>query len=243
MGEGNKVEGAQLQPSSNQQTSTIFGNSLGGQVMLSLAGACQYFDESTERLNIEAKKLSATMVTNVIYTYELAARRSYQASYNLSTLLRRIERKTRNGGFFSTSVTHSIIEDEQDSDWFTINFSLNTGDFDYSPEEQHQITREIKQELLDKAMRQFAVLSSGPAIPPPLPDLVPSGARVAANELGKCWHWGCQVASATLGVADSIWGKNSATANFHRNNAAWAHESVNGIQFVNRSGSLGFKAE
>jgi hypothetical protein len=43
-----------------------------------------------------------------------------------------------------------------------------------------------------------------------------------------------------LGIMDSIWGNSEAVSNFHDNNNVWAHEIINGIQFVERSGSLTF---
>lgn len=158
-------------------------------------------------------------------------------------MLHRVEEKTKRGGLFSTSAAHSIIDDADSSDWFSITFSGNSSDFQYSPEEQNQITQAVKRELFDKAMQQFAILNAGSAIPPSVPEFVDSGAAVGASELRKCWHKYCQIASSILGVADSIWGNSTATAKFHQNNSTWVTEQVNGVQFVSRTGSLSFRPE
>jgi hypothetical protein len=243
MGNGQEVIGAQLEASAPTQATVIFGNSVSGQIVLTLVGACPYFDDIEDRTNVDIDDLTATMVNNLVYTYELAVRRSYTARYNLSELLRKIEQKSKRGGFFSTKSAHSIIEDNDSSEWFIIDFGGNTSEFKYSKEEQRQIARELKQELMDKAMRQFSILNAGSAVPPSVPDFVESGAQTSAWELRRCWHLYCQVGSAVIGIGQSIWGRSNAVANFYHNNSSWATEQVNGIQFINRSETLSFKRE
>jgi hypothetical protein len=243
MANGQEVVGAQLEASAPTQASVVFGNSVSGQIVLTLIGACPYFHNTEDRTSVDIDDLTATMVTNLVYTYELAVRRSYIARYNLSELLHKIEQKSKRGGFFSTKSAHSIIEDNDSAEWFVIQFGGNTSEFEYSKEEQREIARELKQELMDKAMRQFSILNAGSAIPPSVPDFIESGAQTSAKELRKCWHLYCQVASSIIGVGHSIWGRSSAVANFYHNNGSWATEQVNGIQFINRSETLSFRRE
>ena len=87
-------------------------------------------------------------------------------------MLRKVEQKTKKGGLFSTSAAHSIIDDADSNDWFSITFSGNSSDFQYTPEEQKQITQDVKRELFDKAMRQFAILNAGSATPPAVPEFI-----------------------------------------------------------------------
>lgn len=243
MGMGEKVDGVQSAPSGTHGASIVFGNSISGQIVLTLAGACPYFNGIGDRSNVNINDLAKTVVANLIYTHELAVRRSYTATYNLSELLNKIEQKTQRGGLFSTASTHSLIEDNDSSSWFSIKFNSNSSEFNYSDEEQKEITRELKEELMDKAMMQFAILYAGSATPPAVPDFVESGATLASRELRRCWHYYCQAASAVLGVANSIFGRSNAVANFHRNNNSWSSDHVNGIQFVDRSGTLTFRPE
>jgi hypothetical protein len=243
MPDGNSVNGPQLKPSNSSVPSTVFGNSLSGQIVLTLAGACAYFQNLENRSSAPLRELNSIAVSNLIYSYEVAARRSYEATYNLSNLLQKIERQTKKGGFFITSNAHALIENGDATDWFSINFNASNSNFNYSAAEQQEITRNIKKELLDKAIKQFAILNAGDATEPILPDFLESGASVASNALRKCHHYYCQVGSIVLGTANSIWGKSDAVSNFRNNNRSWATERVNGIEFVNYSGSLTFKAQ
>lgn len=243
MGRGDKVASAQIEPSGNNGASIVFGNSISGQIVLTLAGACPYFDGIGDRTSVNINDLTKTVVANLIYTYELAVRRSYTATYNLSELLKKIEQKTQRGGFFSTSSAHSILNDNDSTAWFSIRFDANTSEFNHTEEEQKKLTRELKQELMDKAMSQFAILNAGSASAPPVPEFTDSGAATAAGALRSCWHHYCQAASAIIGVSNSIFGRSNAAANFHRNNSAWVTEHINGLQFVSRSSTLTFKQE
>lgn len=243
IGAGGKVDGAQSEPSGTNGASIVFGNSISGQIVLTLAGACPYFNDIGNRTNVNINDLAKTVIANLIYTHELAVRRSYTATYNLSELLNKIERKSQRGGFFSTSSAHSIVEENDSTSWFSVKFDSNGSEFNYSNEEQKTITRELKEELMDKAMMQFAILYAGSATPPPVPNFITSGATVASSALRRCWHYYCQAASAFIGTASSIFGRSNAVANFHRNNSSWSTDHVNGIQFVTRSGTLTFRPE
>jgi hypothetical protein len=243
IGTGEKVDGASLLPSSLNEGGIAFGDSISGEIKLSLVGACPYVDEIEKNNKIDSRRLSAYMTANLIYSYEMAARRGYTARYNLSNLLRKIETKSKRGGFFSTQALHSIAENGYSGDWFSITFDSNASEFQYTPQEQSALTTTIKRELIDKAMAQFAVLNAGQATVPQVPELLGNGAHRSSKELRKCFHHFCQVGSAVLGVMDSIWGNSAATASFHRNNNVWVVDRVSGIQFVKRSSGLSFKPD
>lgn len=241
MGSGGKIETAQSSPSPYNQANIIFGDGISGQIVLTLAGACPYFDGIDERSNVDLNELSQLITANLIYSFEIATRRSYTATYNLSSLLQKVEKKAKRGGLFSTSSSHSILHDNYSSDWFSIKFDANSSEFNHTPEEQKQITQTVKEELFDKAIRQFSILNAGTSVPPAVPQYEMSGAANASARLAKCLHLYCQAGSIILGIGNSIWGKSEAVANFHSNNRTWVTEQVNGIQFVSQSGSLAFE--
>jgi hypothetical protein len=193
---GQKVTNVQIYPSIDEGASIIFSNSIAGQIVLNLLGACPYFDGIHDRTSIDPSELANHMIANLAYSYELAARRGYNASYNLSNLLSRIEEKTKTGGLFSTSHAHVLIESQESNDWFKIDFSNNTADFQYTVDEQVQITKTVKAELFDKALKQFAILNAGTPIAPPIPQYIESGASKSAQELRSCHHYYCQAGSA-----------------------------------------------
>lgn len=242
MGNGEKVAEAQTTPSSPTNASLIFSNSMGGQVVLTLAGACPYMGRRDDQ-HYDIGGITSHMIANLVYFYELVTRRSYTAHYNLSKMLRKIEEKSRKGGIFSTSETHRILSDNDASDWFVIKFDANNSEYNYSREEQAQITRDVKYEIMDRAYARFAALYTGSPLPPPTPNFVESGASRAERELRRCLHWFCQASSAVIGVSNSIWGRNNAALNFHNNNNVWTTEQITGVQFVQRAGSLTFRNE
>jgi hypothetical protein len=240
MGEGQQVKRAQ--PNASTAAASInFGDSASGQIVLNLAGACPYFNGIEERTSINIDELTAYMDTRLTYTYELAARRGYSAIYNLSALLSRIENKAKRGGLFSTMNINALIDEANSNDWFNIQFNGNTGEYQYTQDEQNIIKKDIKREIADKAMRQFSILNAGSASPASTPDFLETGAGIAAQELRKCWHFYCQASSAVLGIANGLWGHSQATANFHKNNSSWVTEHVRGLQFVDRTSSVAFK--
>jgi hypothetical protein len=243
MPKGQKVSDAQIFPSDSSGSSVLFSNSVSGQITFTLAGACPYFDGINERSNIPFSELSATTISNLIYSYEIGVRRSYTASYNLSKFLKKVENESKKGGLFSTSHIHSMVENANSNDWFSISFDANSSEYQYSIAEQTEIKNSVKQELADKAIKQFAILNAGQSNVPPTLNNLRSGVDTAAQDLRKCKLYYCQVGSAILGIADSIWGNSSAAANFHQNNNVWATEKVEGHQFVDFSGTLTFKAE
>ena len=79
MGQGEKVDGISSETLGSSGASIAFGNSISGQIVLNLAGACPYFDGIGVPTNVNMNDLTTMAITNLIYTYEVAVRRSYQA--------------------------------------------------------------------------------------------------------------------------------------------------------------------
>lgn len=79
MGAGQKVNGPQLEPSLPTQASITFGNGVSGQIALTLAGACPYFDGIDDRTSININELTSYMTANLVYSFDVAARRAYVA--------------------------------------------------------------------------------------------------------------------------------------------------------------------
>jgi hypothetical protein len=236
-----KAEQTQL----STPASVDFSNSVSGQIVLSLVGACPYFESAyATRTGINLQELAAYLVANVTYQYEAFARRGYEAKYNLNNFYKRVETKRKKGGFFSSKVIHSIVEEGDSKDWFEIKFDApTTGEFQYSAEEQAAISREVKADLIDRAMRQFAFLAGGAATPPGVPVVMPTGASSASRALGKCPYFYCQAASLGLGVLDSIFGRSTAVSSFERHNDVWTKDVVRGAKVVTRATTSTFSPE
>jgi hypothetical protein len=222
-----------------------FGTSISGQIAFSLSGACEYFPNGGDpnKTDINAKDFAAHLVGNVVYTYEVAARRGYTAHYNLSNFVSRIEKNTKKGGWFSTKNIHSVIEDNNSSDWLKIEFKGDSSEFQYTDQEQKDLARDVKTSLIDRAMRNLGSINGLNSTPPPLPpEPGPSGVGVAAANLrrGCWWNYWCLAASYTLGTLDSIFGSKSSVSNFKKSNNVWVTDEVSGIQILDRHSGLTF---
>lgn len=211
--------------------------SLSGKVKLNLNGACVYYTNvNTPAPGADIQNISANISLNVNYTYQAKQTRSFTAKYNFYNMFSRIEKKSTSGGWFSTSSVHSVVEDKNSSDWFDLKFD---GDYVYSKEEQEEIKREERALLIDRALRQFAMMNAG-STPPGLVSPPTSGVMYAANSLGRCYHYYCQIGSFVLGTIGSIFGNSNAVAAFKSRTNIWVVDKVSEFQIIDRSGSLTF---
>lgn len=227
-----------------------FGTSLSGQVILSLLGACPYFPQGVDtspgaQSEIDLDQLSANMVANVEYSYELKARRGYTATYNLSSWASRIEKKVKKGGFLSSKSIHEVVTDQDSSDWFDIEFDQTSGQFGYSPAEQTRLQTEVQGQLTERALKLIAVQDGTLSGAPSSATLTPTGAGAAAGYLSRgCgfWVW-CRVGGFFLGTLDSLFGRSTALSTFKKNNEATVTDRVSQVTVIDASGSITFAPE
>lgn len=208
-----------------------------GNVKLNLLGACVYYTNvNVPAPGSDIQNISANISLNVNYTYQAKQTRSFTAKYNFYNMFSRIEKKSTSGGWFSTSSVHSVVEDRNSNDWFDLKFD---GDYVYTKDEQEEIKREERALLIDRALRQFAMMNAG-STPPGLVSPPTSGVMYAANSLGKCYHYYCQIGSFVLGTVGSIFGSSNAVATFKGKTNIWVEDKVTEFQIIDRSGSLTF---
>jgi hypothetical protein len=232
----------QLDPSI--QYEGVFGDSVSAQVNVSLMGACPFYPTGLAGgVQGDLNDLTAEVAMNAFYSYDLAVRRGYEASYNLAMWAKRVETIKKKGGFFSSKTLHEIVEDSSSSDWFSIKFTGNSG-FTYTTAEQARITREVKGQLQERALLllaiQMNVLPSGakPGTIPPQPTGAGTAAAYLMNGCGY-WSW-CLAGSFVLGVLDSIFGSSTAVSSFEKSNNVWVKEVVSGIAFNEQAGAMSY---
>jgi hypothetical protein len=223
-----------------------FGTSVSGQLALSLNGACPYFEAGVDvnKTAVDFPGFTAHLIGNLDYTYEMAARRGYTARYNLSNMVSRFEKKSKSGGWFSSRSAHEVVEDNSSSDWFEINFDADASEFQYTAQEQSDITKDVKAGLIDRALKNMAAINGLNSTPPPAPAMPgATGVGVAAVSLRKTCYWNyyCLGASFVLSSLDSIFGSTSAVSNFKKSNSVWVEDKVRGIQILDRNGALTFR--
>jgi hypothetical protein len=233
--------------SSDTRYEDVFGDSIGAQINVSLMGACPFYPNGIAGGIVgDISDLTAEIAMNAHYTFELQVRRGYTARYNMFNWASRVERVTKKGGFFSSKTLREVVESSSSSDWFDITFNASSGAFNYSPEEQERITKEVKGQLQERGLlliaRQMSILPGSAATPP---SLQPTGAGAAAAYLMHgCgfWSW-CRVGSFVLGTLNSIFGSSTAVADFKKSNNVWVTESVNGVSFLEQGGALTFQKQ
>jgi hypothetical protein len=218
-----------------------FGN-VSGQVTLGLTGACVFFNDVNKPIpNTDINHVAANLVLNVNYIYELLAHRSYQASFNMYNFYQRIESQTQHGGWFSSYSVHSIVEDHNASDWFSIKIDNDpvTGAA-YTREEQDQIAEEERASLADRALKMFAA---------PTPGSTPPDLRVPIGSMGSiygittwsaCPFYYCQFGGFVIGILNSIYGNSYAASEFQTKTNIWARDEVNGAIVVERANRMTF---
>lgn len=239
IGKGDKVEPAATAPSPTLDGGVI--QSVSGQVVLTLNGACPFFKSPTEPAkNISMNNLAAYLVLNTTFSYEVAAKRGYKAEYHLSQLMSRFERKAKKGGFFSSKTVHEVIEDNQSDDWFKFKAYSEDSQYAYTDQQEQELKNTVKAELIDRALKQVAVFNSGGVMAPGLIAPGRNGAQATSAALRQCPLWYCQAGSLVFGVLDSIFGRSEAVSNFRRNNNVWITEDVSGVRMVNRAATVTF---
>ncbi|WGL60420.1 hypothetical protein QEJ31_02220 [Pigmentibacter sp. JX0631] len=218
---------------------TVFGSS-SGIVRLNLLGACKYFDDVNKPIpGKDINDISDNLILRANYTFQLKAHRSFTATYNLFNMFSRIEKASSSRGWFSTASVHSIIEDNKSEDWFRIKFDGNAAEFGYTPQEQKEIEIDEKTLLVDRALRQFAMINAGSTPPGLMPPPV-SGIMYASNRLNLCNHFYCQVGSFVLGTIGSLFGGSNAASEFQKKTNVWSKDSVSGYQIIDRTNQITF---
>lgn len=233
----------QTSPTINSNVGQL--NSLSGQIALSLTGACNYFPTGadTNKKSMDFKSFAALLEANMKLTFEVGARRGYLATYNMSNFMSRVEKNTKKGGFFSSTNVHSVVEDNKSNDWFEIKFDQpGSSEFQYSPSEQSEITREVKGQLVDRALRNMAIASGAQPILPSMPQQPVTGAGQLASSMRKgCgFNLYCQAGGFILGTLDNIFGQTTAVSDFKKQNNVWVSEKVSGAIVLDRYVTLTF---
>lgn len=219
--------------------SPIFGDALSGQIRLSLPGACPFYNKSRKKMvaELSGRDLAAYVDANVQYSYFLQAFRKYKASYNLASLVKRIQKQSTSGGWFTTKSANSLIIEKDSSDWFILKPESDDARFQYE-----DIAKELKSDLIDRVLKQITYAQVGPQstdVDPAAPKA--NGVSTAASGLrNNCFHWYCQAGAAVLDVLNSAFGGTQASSTFINQNDFWANDDVSEKRMLRFYGSFTF---
>ncbi len=233
------LPGVVLAGDDNQDNGVVGGEGQSSQVTFSLAGACPFYNSSTEQMasKISAKQLSAHAVANLTYMYELQSLKKYTAKYNLGAFVRRVQSSESKGGFFSTKTINKLIVDEKTTDWFEITTYTEDGRDVYDA----GFAQMIKAQMIDRALKNISVLINGDPVEAPAMTQPPAnGASAASKELRKCPHLYCQVGAGVLDVANAIFGKSKSVAEYIHNHDTWVTETESSYNMFPFLGTVPF---
>ncbi len=135
------------------------------------------------------------------------------------------------------------MQETHSTDWFDIVFDADAGEFQYTAEEQDQIRKDVKSDLIDRALKSISSLNGLNTAPPPVPEMPgPSGVSAAGkNLMYTCgWNYWCFAGSLALKTADSIFGSKTAVSEFKKVNNTWVKDTVRGVRILERSTALSF---
>ncbi len=198
-------------PPTNSQ-SLLVGDAYSGQIVLSLAGACPFYNASLKNVSgsISGQSISAYLNANLNYSYGLQIYRKYTVSYDLSLLVKHIKERESHGGFFSTSTSETEINSMENTDWFTLKNESNDARFNYD-----LLVPDLKADLMNRVIRDITMMSGfNPDDAPQVQVRTKNGAQASAEALQKCPHIYCQVGAIGLTVLDSIFGSSSAVSTY-----------------------------
>lgn len=221
-------------------SNVVFGEAISGQVVLSLAGSCPFYNNVTKTLKsrVAGTELSSHFSANVQFEFNLQAKRNYHASYNLAQLMKRIQESGSNGGFFSSSSYSKLLIERKSDDWFQFSSEDEDPRFAYDLD---SLRASVKADLINRVTRSIVEMNGGDAtsVPPPgAPG--PHGATLASAALKKCPNMYCQLGAVALDILDATFGSSSTNSTYINQNNYWAKEDVNEVKTLPFTGSYTF---
>lgn len=220
----------------------IGSGSFSARLDLTLYGACQLRDPFTHLIpeRLSYRDLAGLITPNVTYRYQVAAKSSYTASYNLAGLASQIRSTATRGGFFTTSSSSSLIANAESSGWFKLEMSC---DDQWACEQaRFQTGLEIKQRLMNEVLQNIALTKLGATLSPvSAADPGKNGASVAADSIRKqCAHPYCQAGAIILDIGSAVFGGSSKTDSYIQTNNHTVTESQQIMKPIVLSGMMGF---
>lgn len=215
--------------------------SFSGRLDLSLFGACPLVDPFTRSLpeKIKSRQLRGVITPNLVYKFQTNATFKYSATYNLSTLAKKIREVSTKGGLFKTSSTSSLIQTSESDGWFKL--EMDCDDQRVCEVAKEETALQIKNRLIERVLSNISLSTMGTVInPSEAPTPGENGATVASKELKKCAHQYCQVAAVVLDVGSSIFGGTSKTDSFINQNNHSEKEEVTIKKPVEITGIMDF---
>jgi len=222
-----------------------FISGISGKLILSLIGSCAFTDAKNRiKRDLNFRDMTGFITINSFHEYPILHSRRYKVHFRLSKFAEEIERRTEEGGFFETSAIHEIIKNYFDEEDFSIEFETDTPGHEYSPEEQKAIEIEAKKEILDRVLKEIAIVHRVGTDRRRIPSRPKrSGADIINEEL-ECFGWSyCYATKFIVGVLDSILGRKDAVAKFKAKNDRLVTHTYSDAKPVSRTFTTTFGSQ
>ncbi len=204
-------------------TLPAFPESFVGDASLSLLNGCVLV-EGLEEESIEvqqagyAQRYNKFISPTISYAYELRANYGYEASYNMTEVMERIEKTTKKTGFFSSSSSHSLEELYEADDVFSITFTADADDSKYfTPEAKEDLKEALRSSLTIRALDAVArrVINTEPQLPEAAETAANGLSRVLVSQCRYGWGYRCYGGWA-LYALNGIWGGSSSSSSYYK---------------------------
>lgn len=215
------------------QKQLIMGAAISGSVVINRLSACNL--AKGQNTDIEG-----LITANIIYEYDVTAKRSYRIDFRQTHLYSIIKRKSSKRGFFKSSSSASITEKATSREWIDIIISADDSRVDY--DDRQQMIEDLKREKLDTALMKVTLGFFGEGNPA-IPAMGKSGAEKASKTLKQCPNYYCQVAGFVLDLGSAFFGGGKVTSSHTKHADASQSELVKEEIPVKHVGSIGFKIE
>lgn len=222
-------------------TNTAGAGSFSGRLDLSLFGACPLVDPLTRSIpeKLKSRHVRGLITPNLVYKFQTNATFKYVATYNLSTLAKKIKEVSTKGGLFKTSSTSRLMQTAESDGWFTLN--MDCDDQRVCDVAKEETALQIKNRLIERVLNNISLTTMGTVVMPE-DATAPgeNGASVASRGLKKCAHAYCQAAAVVLDVGSAVFGGSSKTDSFISKNTHGEKEEVTIKKPVEITGIMGF---
>lgn len=237
LGLGGQNEGRE----GKNQAGLIFGPNATAQVSLTLIGACPFYNSSTKKMAERASPrfIEGYLISNGQYLYNVQANRNIEFKYNRAELLRRIQKQSTKGGFFSSKTVNELTVGRESKSWFDFKSHSDDPRINWDA----AILESIRSQLVAQTFNELGVVPVGQGEAPGLVTPGRTGASVAAETLKLCPHIYCQAGGYILDILNSTIGGSSAVSQFMATNDVWKSGRISESQMLPYAGQLQFEAK
>ncbi len=211
-----------------------FPSKMSATLRLSLVGACplahpEQFDIKKDEQGMPLFGISAD------FLYPSTFKTKVTFKYNMYKIYDTLKSSGTEGGLFSTSSWSNVTENRMGDDSLDVKWEEEDPENKISAQEKKAIEQEIKNELLSRALAQFAtpVVDAKPALAQ-APEVPTAGALVAAQGISQSCGWYslyCAAGAWTLRTLASVFGSSETEEHYRSSlnvsaSETWSTDSV-----------------